>query len=82
MGRAMSYDNWKATNPADAEFGPEPPPCEIFYGPGRVHLHPRYPSGACTVCGAAPTQGCQWDGWLEWERFQRDDPEWKPEKGE
>jgi len=54
----MSYDNWKATNPADAELGPEPPPCEWNYA-GRIHQHPRYPSGHCVECGAEAHEGCK-----------------------
>ncbi len=51
------------------ESGPEPPPCEWSYR-GRLHLHPRYPSGDCTVCGATAIQGCQYEGWLDWEKDQ------------
>ena len=76
----MTYDNWKTTDPADQFLGPEPPPCELFHGPGRMHLHPRYPSGRCVACGAEPHQGCQYETWLDWERFQRDEPEWEPKE--
>lgn len=33
-------------------------PCERPVAPGQVHLHPRYPSGWCVACGAAPEEGC------------------------
>jgi hypothetical protein len=52
------------------EAGPEPPPCERHYGPGRIHLHPRYPSGWCVECGAPPECACrarEYDGWEEWQ---------------
>ena len=39
------------------EAGPQPP-CELSYA-ARIHQHPRYPSGDCTVCGALCTQGCR-----------------------
>lgn len=45
-------------DPADEFLGPEPPPCERGY-PGRVHMHPRFPSGDCTECGALCTEGCK-----------------------
>jgi hypothetical protein len=35
-----------------------PPPCERGYPAHEQHLHPRFPSGWCTHCGAAPEQGC------------------------
>lgn len=52
----MTYDNWKATNPADLE--PEPPPCERSYK-GHIHDHPRFPSGRCVECGADSHEGCK-----------------------
>ena len=43
-----------------AEFyGPEPPPCERCYA-SRIWQHPRYPSGWCEACGAAPEESCKW----------------------
>ena len=40
------------------EAGPEPPPCERSYA-GRLHEHPRFPSGDCVECGALCTEGCK-----------------------
>lgn len=68
-----SYDHWKTTNPADEFTGPEPPPCELHFGPGRTHLHPRFPSGDCVVCGALCTQACQHDNYEPWEKYQTDE---------
>jgi len=56
-------------DPAE-EYGPEPPPCELSYA-GRVHQHPRYPSGVCSACGALPEQTCRWGDRAEHERFER-----------
>jgi hypothetical protein len=64
----MTYDHWKTTNPVDEYLGPEPPPCERSYA-GRMHQHPRYPSGHCVECGADSHQGCKdslMTGWLCW----------------
>lgn len=68
----MTYDQWKTTDPADAEQGPEPPPCEQNYA-GRQHRHPRFPSGDCTACGALCTEGCKHDDYEAWEGFQTGD---------
>jgi len=54
----VTYDSWKATNPADEFLGPEPPPCQLNYA-GRVNQHPRFQSGDCSVCGALCTEGCK-----------------------
>jgi len=54
----MTYDAWKAINPADEFLGLEPPPCERSYA-GRVHEHPRFPSGDCVICGVLCTEGCK-----------------------
>jgi hypothetical protein len=54
----MTYDEWKTTNPADAELGPAAPPCHQNYA-GRLHLHPRWPSGDCLLCGALCTETCK-----------------------
>jgi len=54
----MTYDNWKATNIADYELGPMPPPCERGYR-GRIQDHPRFPSGDCVACGALCTEACK-----------------------
>ena len=40
------------------EAGTPPPPCELSYA-GRVHQHPRFPSGDCVICGALCTEGCK-----------------------
>lgn len=39
-----------------AETTSSSPPCERPLEPG--HVHPRYPSGWCVACGAAPEEGC------------------------
>lgn len=54
----VTYDHWKTTNTANELLGPEPPPCEVNYA-GRIHQHPRFPSGDCTVCGALCTEACK-----------------------
>lgn len=43
---------------ADELNGPEPPPCERSYA-GRIHQHPRFPSGYCVECGAEAHEGCK-----------------------
>ncbi len=52
------YDRWKATNPDDETLGQEPPPCERNYA-GRIHKHPRFPSGYCVACRADAHEGCK-----------------------
>lgn len=54
----MTYDTWKMTNPADEFLGSEPPPCERNYV-GRIHQHPRFPSGFCVECHAEAHQSCK-----------------------
>lgn len=43
--------------PADEFFAP---PCEHSFR-GRLHHHPRWPSGDCRVCGALATEDCQYE---------------------
>lgn len=45
--------------PAAEDEGGEPPPCERGYPLGQQHLHPRFPSGDCVICGALCTEGCK-----------------------
>lgn len=66
----MTYDHWKTTNLADERLGPQPPPCERHYGPGHTHLHPRFPSGDCTECGAFCTEACKHHDYEAWEHDQ------------
>jgi hypothetical protein len=42
-----------------ADVAPTPPPCERGYPQGQGHLHPRFPSGDCGICGALCTEGCK-----------------------
>lgn len=42
---------------AEEEDDPPLPPCEQPVPPGGQH--PRFPSGWCVVCGAAPEEGCR-----------------------
>lgn len=35
-------------------------PCELPVT--HAHQHPRYPSGRCVTCGAAPEEGCRVGG--------------------
>jgi hypothetical protein len=60
-----TYDHWKTSNSEDEFLGPEPPPCERGYA-GRVHDHPRFPSGDCCVCGALCTDGCKHSDYEAW----------------
>jgi len=46
-------------DPADEFNGTEPPPCEWNYDAGRIHQHPRWPSGDCTECGALANEKCK-----------------------
>lgn len=42
----------------DAEGDGPIPPCELSYA-GRLHLHPRFPSGDCVECHALCTEDCK-----------------------
>ena len=54
------YDQWKTASPDDQWLSDNdmPPPCEWNYV-GRMHDHPRFPSGSCVVCGAEAHEGCK-----------------------
>lgn len=53
-----------------SDQAPMPPPCERGYA--HSHLHPRFPSGDCVVCGALCTEGCKHELAIG---------EWAPEEG-
>jgi hypothetical protein len=78
MGDVMAnYDSWKTHDPADDELGPEPPPCERPFPPHMPEQHCRYPSGFCVECGAEAHQRCKHENHLEYERYQRGEPEYE-----
>jgi hypothetical protein len=52
-------DAWGWSRDPIEESGTPPPPCELPYPRGQTHLHPRFPSGDCVVCGALCTEGCK-----------------------
>jgi len=59
VGRGRIYGNFYGDGrEVAAETAPKPPPCEISYA-GRIHQHPRFPSGDCVICGALCTEGCK-----------------------
>lgn len=56
--RHVSGDELVSTPVTDSEFFA--PPCEHSFR-GRLHHHPRWPSGDCVVCGALATEDCQYE---------------------